>query len=95
MRRENDSEKRRQAAALSYNPDGSGAPKLVAKGRGKIADNIIAKAEEYQIPIQQDSSLVEILGQLEINEAIPEELYQAVAEIFAFIYRLDQKADRR
>ncbi|WP_338753981.1 EscU/YscU/HrcU family type III secretion system export apparatus switch protein [Bacillus sp. FJAT-52991] len=83
-------EKRMQAAALSYQP-GQQAPTLLAKGKGKIAENIILKAKEHNIPIQEDPSLVEILGKLEINESIPEELYQAVAEVFAFIYRLDQQ----
>ncbi|MCI2253131.1 EscU/YscU/HrcU family type III secretion system export apparatus switch protein [Domibacillus sp. PGB-M46] len=81
---------RRQAAALSYNPDSVGAPVIKAKGKGLIADQIIASAKENNIPIQEDPGLVELLGQLEINEAIPEDLYQAVAEVFAFIYRLDQ-----
>ncbi|OZI11613.1 type III secretion system protein [Bacillaceae bacterium SAS-127] len=83
-------EKRLQAAALSYQP-GQQAPTLLAKGKGKIAESILLKAEEHNIPIQEDPSLVEILGKLEINESIPEELYQAVAEVFAFIYRLDQQ----
>ncbi|HZG69912.1 MAG TPA: EscU/YscU/HrcU family type III secretion system export apparatus switch protein [Chondromyces sp.] len=84
-----------QAAALKYNSENKmPVPVVVAKGQGKIAENIIAKAEEKGIPIQEDPSLVELLGQLEINEAIPEQLYQAVAEVFAFIYRLDQKAEK-
>ncbi|WP_100330896.1 EscU/YscU/HrcU family type III secretion system export apparatus switch protein [Bacillus xiapuensis] len=83
-------EKRTQAAALSYRPE-SHAPVLLAKGKGKIADSIIAKAIEHNIPVQEDPNLVELLGKLEINESIPEELYQAVAEVFAFIYRLDQE----
>ncbi|WP_203362289.1 EscU/YscU/HrcU family type III secretion system export apparatus switch protein [Bacillus sp. REN10] len=83
-------EKRMQAAALSYQP-GQHAPTLLAKGKGKIAESIIEKAKEHKIPIQEDPNLVELLGKLEINESIPEELYQAVAEVFAFVYRLDQQ----
>ncbi|KAB7708036.1 hypothetical protein F9802_04820 [Bacillus aerolatus] len=83
--------KRKQAAALSYLPEKSQSPTLIAKGKGKVAENILEKAREHNIPIQEDPSLVEILGKLEINESIPEELYQAVAEVFAFIYRLDQR----
>lgn len=82
--------KRKQAAALSYHPEKSQSPMLIAKGKGKVAENILEKAKEHNIPIQEDPSLVELLGKLEINESIPEELYQAVAEVFAFIYRLDQ-----
>ncbi|WP_096199345.1 EscU/YscU/HrcU family type III secretion system export apparatus switch protein [Bacillus sp. FJAT-45350] len=81
---------KKQAIALSYNEEQDNAPKVIGKGKGFIADEIIKRAEENDIPIQQDSSLVEILGQLEINETIPTELYEVVAEIFAFIYRVDR-----
>ncbi|MEK4030211.1 EscU/YscU/HrcU family type III secretion system export apparatus switch protein [Pseudobacillus sp. FSL P4-0506] len=82
--------KRKQAAALSYRAEKNQSPLLIAKGKGKVAENILERAKEHNIPIQEDPSLVELLGKLEINETIPEELYQAVAEVFAFIYRLDQ-----
>ncbi len=82
--------KRKEAVALSYDVSKDLAPKVVAKGKGEVADNILEKAKEFNIPIQEDPTLVELLGQLEINEKIPEELYQAVAEIFAFIYRIDK-----
>ncbi|OES43629.1 EscU/YscU/HrcU family type III secretion system export apparatus switch protein [Domibacillus iocasae] len=85
---------RKQAAALSYNPDSTGAPIVKAKGKGLIADQIIESAKENNIPIQEDPGLVELLSQLEINEAIPEDLYQAVAEVFAFVYRLDRRLDK-
>ncbi|MDQ0175838.1 EscU/YscU/HrcU family type III secretion system export apparatus switch protein [Bacillus chungangensis] len=84
--------KRKEAVALSYQSEQQQAPIVVAKGKGLIADNILEKAKEYQIPIQEDPSLVELLGQLNIHEAIPNELYEAVAEVFAFVYRMDQKA---
>lgn len=83
-------QERKQAVALSYESAKEDAPKIVAKGKGFVADQIIEQARNHQIPIQEDSSLVELLGQLTINEKIPEELYQAVAEIFAFVYRMDQ-----
>ena len=82
---------RKEAIALSYDSNAGDAPKVVAKGKGKIAENILAKAKEHEVPIQQDASLVELLGQLDINQSIPEELYQAVAEVFAFIYKVDQE----
>ncbi|MEX3621137.1 EscU/YscU/HrcU family type III secretion system export apparatus switch protein [Viridibacillus arvi] len=81
---------RKEAIALSFNPGGSEAPKVVAKGKGKVAENILEQAKENDIPIQEDPTLVQLLGQLDLNESIPEELYQAVAEVFAFIYRLDK-----
>lgn len=82
---------RKEAVALGYKPGIVDSPTILAKGKGKIADNILMKAKEHNIPIQEDRSLVELLGQLDINQSIPEELYQAVAEVFAFIYRIDQE----
>lgn len=82
--------KRKQAAALTYRDDQYSAPVVSAKGKGLIAEKIIEEAEKNQVPVMQDASLVEILAELEINRTIPNELYQAVAEVFAFIYRIDQ-----
>lgn len=87
----NDKIKRKEAVALSYDPSQPDAPKVVAKGKGKIAENILAKAAEHDVPIQEDPSLLELLGQLDIDETIPEELYQAVSEVFAYIYHVDQQ----
>ncbi|GEK30278.1 MAG: EscU/YscU/HrcU family type III secretion system export apparatus switch protein [Kurthia sp.] len=83
-------EKRTEAVALSFNPTESDAPKVLAKGKGLVAENILSRAKENDIPIQEDSNLVQLLGQINVNESIPEELYQAVAEVFAFIYQLDK-----
>ncbi|ARJ40020.1 hypothetical protein SporoP8_14695 [Sporosarcina ureae] len=82
---------RKEAVALSYDPEVSDAPKVIAKGKGKIAENILQRAQEHSIPIQQDPSLLELLGQLNVNEMIPEELYLAVSEVFAYVYRLDRE----
>ena len=82
---------RKEAIALTYNPQESNGPIVKAKGKGKIAENILASAKKHDIPIYEDPNLVQLLGQLDMNESIPEELYQAVAEVFAFIYRLDQE----
>lgn len=82
---------RKEAVAITYNPGVNDAPRIVAKGKGKIAENILAKAEEFNVPVQEDASLVELLGQLDINQSIPEELYQAVAEVFAYIYKIDKE----
>ncbi|MFJ7933124.1 EscU/YscU/HrcU family type III secretion system export apparatus switch protein [Sporosarcina sp. NPDC096371] len=82
---------RKEAVALSYDPNSANAPKVVAAGKGKIAENIVEKAKAHDIPIQEDSSLVEILGQLNINESIPEELYLAVSEVFAYVYQIDRQ----
>ncbi|MCJ7839625.1 EscU/YscU/HrcU family type III secretion system export apparatus switch protein [Lederbergia sp. NSJ-179] len=86
-----ENQKRKEAIALGYQRDQHEAPVVLAKGKGMIAENILEKAKIEQIPVQQDPALLELLGQLHINETIPEELYQAVAEVFAFVYRLDRQ----
>ncbi|MUK89930.1 hypothetical protein GMD78_16285 [Ornithinibacillus sp. L9] len=88
-------EKRQKAAALQYDQDRNDAPKVTANGKGLIAENIIEKAKANDVPIIEDASLVELLAELNINEKIPDELYQAVAEVFAFIYRTDQHVNQK
>lgn len=83
--------KRKQAAALSYDRFSHDPPRVSALGKGLIAENIIEKAKQHDVPIVEDASLVELLSELNINESIPEELYQAVAEVFAFVYHLDRR----
>lgn len=80
-------ENRKKAAALRYDKDTDSAPKVVAKGSGIVADKILELAKEHQIPIKEDSQLVEVLAQLDLYQEIPPELYRAVAEILAFIYK--------
>lgn len=82
--------KRKQAVALKYQAGTMEAPKVVAKGKGYVAENILKTAKEHDIPVQEDPSLVEVLGKLDLNQQIPPELYQVVAEILAFVYRLDK-----
>ncbi|MCF3942448.1 EscU/YscU/HrcU family type III secretion system export apparatus switch protein [Oceanobacillus alkalisoli] len=84
-------EKRRKAASLSYNLDKHQAPIVSAAGKGYVAEDIIKLAKEHNVPIVEDESLAELLTELNVNEAIPEELYQVVAEVFAFIYEADRK----
>lgn len=78
-----------KAVALSYQSN-SQAPQVSAKGTGITANKILELANEHNIPIQQDESLVNLLMTIEINNQIPESLYQVVAEIFAYLYKLDQ-----
>ncbi|GMB08476.1 EscU/YscU/HrcU family type III secretion system export apparatus switch protein [Thermolongibacillus altinsuensis] len=87
--------KRKRAVALTYNQLEHAAPIVVAKGEGHVADKIIEKAKQHQVPIYEDPTLAEMLGQLELNEMIPEELYQVVAEVFAFIYQLEKQIEKR
>jgi flagellar biosynthesis protein len=85
----------RQVVALRYEPKRERAPKIVAKGRGYLADKIIEIAREHNIPIRQDKNLLQILSRLDLNDEIPTEVYKAVAEILAFIYRLSNRQSVR
>jgi flagellar biosynthesis protein len=75
--------------ALTY--DGKQAPRVSAKGRGHVADEILALAEEHNIPLRKDPELVELLAQVPLGEEIPQALYLAVAEVIAFAYLLSGK----
>lgn len=78
-----------QAVSLRYDREVSSAPKVTASGRGEIAQKIIEAAKEAGVDIVQDPDLIEVLGRVPIGEEIPPELFQAVAEILAFIYRIN------
>ncbi|QKS71453.1 EscU/YscU/HrcU family type III secretion system export apparatus switch protein [Paenalkalicoccus suaedae] len=80
-----------KAIALHYDSNKDDAPTVKAKGQGYVADEILKRAREHDIPIQEDPSLVQMLSQLEINERIPENLYEVVAEVFSFVYQLDKE----
>lgn len=82
--------KKNKAVAMHYDDSKASAPRITASGKGYVAENMVALAKENNIPVQEDETLVELLAQLDINEKIPEELYQAVAEVFAFIYQADK-----
>jgi flagellar biosynthesis protein len=77
------------AAALKY--DGVNTPKLVAKGQGILAQEIIAKAREHDVHIHNDPLLLEVLSRLELGDEIPRSLYLAVAKIIAFAYFIQGK----
>jgi flagellar biosynthesis protein len=83
--------KKQSAIALRYEREKNSAPKVTAKGEGKQAQKIIAIAKEHQIPIQEDPDLIELLSKVELNQEVPAEMYQAVAEVFSFIYELSKK----
>ena len=82
---------RKKAAALKYNAETENAPKVVAKGKGEVAQNIIKIAELNNLPIKKDEDLVELLSKVELDKEVPEALYKAVAEVFSFIYRTTNK----
>ena len=83
---------RKSAAALRYKIEEDPAPRIVAKGAGKVAERIIEAAKEAGVPIHEDPDLLALLMTLNIDEVIPPEMYVAVAEVLAFIYRMNKKA---
>lgn len=83
------------AVAIFYDRNKGGAPKVLAKGRNLIADQIKQIAKEEGIPIMRNVSLAHALNKVELGEEIPEELYQAVAEVLNFIYKLGQQGRRK
>lgn len=89
-------DKPKQAIALSYDPD-EAAPRVLASGKGALAERIIEKAKESDIPVHQDERLANTLSRLEIGDMIPPELYEVVAEILVFVDAMDKikaKMDR-
>ena len=84
-------DERMKAVALKYRPKIDDAPKVIAKGQGKVAEKIIEIAKEHQIHIHNDPDLIEVLSQLDIKEEIPPDLYIVVAELLAFVYSLNKQ----
>ncbi len=82
----------RKAVALRYDPEQEKSPRIIGRGLGLVADQILALAKEHEIPIYEDRDLVEILAKLEPGQEIPTETYLIVAEILAFIYRTNEEA---
>lgn len=81
--------KPKQAIALAYNP-GDDAPKILATGKGALAERIIEKAKEADVPLYKDDKLADTLSRLEIGDMIPPELYKVVAEILVFVDEMDR-----
>lgn len=79
----------KQAIALEYDPS-KDAPTVVASGRGVLAERIIEKAKESDVPVHRDDKLADTLSRLEIGEMIPPELYEVVAEILVFVDSMDK-----
>ena len=86
-----DKSKRVQAVALRYTPENNNAPRVAATGQGVVAEQILKIAERHKVPIKKDPLLVEALGQLQLGEEIPPELYSVVAEILVFIMNVDKE----
>lgn len=80
-----------KAVALRYTQEREKAPRVIATGKGKLAEKIIKIAKENDIHIHNDPDLVEMLSQLQPDQEIPPELYMVVAEILVFVYSLSGK----
>ncbi len=87
--------KRPAAAALQWDPLGPEPPEVVAVGRGINAETIVRIAKEHGIAVYEDPGLVEALSRLNVSDCIPRELYAVVAEVLAYVYRIDAAAGRR
>jgi flagellar biosynthesis protein len=83
------SKKTKQVVALRY--EGDSAPKVTAKGQGKIAEQILQVASEYNIPLYQDKELTQLLSKVDLGDEIPEKLYHAIAKVLYFIYMIEGK----
>ena len=83
--------KLKSAVALKYHTETDVVPKVTAKGEGLVAERIIELARENEVPIKEDPDLVQILSQVDINKEIPPSVYKVVAELLAFIYKLNNK----
>jgi flagellar biosynthesis protein len=83
---------RTQAVALHYS--GRGAPRVVAKGSGLVADNIITTARAHGVPLDEDPALANALSRVDLGREIPRELYVAVAQVLAFAWSINKKVEK-
>jgi flagellar biosynthesis protein len=86
---------RRLAVALEYDNERDNAPRVVAKGRGLVAEAILRIAREAGVEIHENADLAAVLSKLDIEAEIPPELYQVIAEILAFVYKLNAEHGRK
>lgn len=80
----------KRVVALRYDPARDSAPKVVAKGKGLVAEQILAVAKRNAVPMREDVNLVRVLSGLKLDQEIPPEVYQAVAAILAFLHRVNR-----
>ncbi|BBB93209.1 MAG TPA: EscU/YscU/HrcU family type III secretion system export apparatus switch protein [Methylomusa anaerophila] len=92
---DNNTEQPKKAIAIRYKEDQERAPRVIAKGAGFIAEQILDAAKQNAIPVYQNKTLTGMLMAVELDREIPPELYQAVAEVLAYIYYVDQKVGKR
>ena len=90
MAEKDENKKIKTAVALGYDPNEDGAPRVIASGKGALAEKIIEQAKDNNIPVHEDDKLADTLSRLEIGEMIPPELYEVVAEILVFVDAMDK-----
>jgi flagellar biosynthesis protein len=78
-----------EVVALRHERHGAEPPRVVAKGRGETAERVLELARKHAIPVRQDGDLLELLAALDVGDSIPTELFAAVAEVLAYLYRLN------
>lgn len=81
---------RPRAVALGYNPEKDPAPRVLASGQGLLAEEILEIARKHGIAIREDPALAAALASVEVDQVIPPELYALVAEVLAYVYRLQK-----
>lgn len=84
----------KQAVALKYEAQRDTAPRVVAKGKGHTAEHILEAAQKASVPVYQNKTLVNMLMALDIDREIPPELYKAIAEVMAYVYKMDKAKGR-
>lgn len=84
-----------EAAALRYDNEQENAPKLIGRGSGFAAEKILALAEEHDVPITKDPTLISVLGALDVGAEIPPDLYGVIAEVLAWAYYADKQVSER
>lgn len=85
---------KKAAIAVHYDKNTDTSPKIVAKGKGSVADRIIELAKKNEIPMYEDRDLIEILSKLDLGQEIPPEMYKLIAEVLVFVYKTNNKAGK-
>lgn len=81
-----------EAVAIRYDKNKEDAPRIVAKGKGYVAQQLLAVARHHAVPVYQNQTVTQLLMAVELDREIPPELYHAVANVLAYVYRLDSRA---
>ena len=86
--------RKKSALAVQYDKEQDNAPKVVAKGKGAVADKIIELAKKNDIPLYEDPDLIEVLSKLDLGQEIPPEMYKLIAEVLIYVYKANNKTSK-